>query len=347
MDKITDHSNSRRAIITGSAGFIGFHLCQRLLSEGWEVCGIDGITDYYDTTLKIKRNEILEKNKNFFFKYERLEQKNSIKNIFLEFNPKVVIHLAAQAGVRYSIDHPETYLDSNLIGTFNILEALKEVKCEHFLLASTSSVYGGNRKMPYKETDSTDFPMSFYAATKKSNEVMTHAHSHLFGIPTTCFRFFTVYGPWGRPDMALFKFTEKILNEKSIDVFNNGKMKRDFTYIDDLVEGIRLLIDIVPLKNADVSNEINDDSKSPIAPWRVVNIGNSNPIELETFLEVLEKKIGKRIIKNYLGIQPGDVPETFADISLLKKLTGFSPKTSIEKGIENFLNWYKESYKLD
>ncbi len=308
------------------------------------MCGIDGITDYYDINLKEKRNSILLENKNYIFKYEKLENFKQIVKIFDHFQPDVVIHLAAQAGVRYSIEEPLSYLNSNLVGTFNVLEAIKSLKCMHFLMASTSSVYGGNVEMPYKETDKTEMPMSFYSATKKSAEAMSHAYSHLFDIPTTCFRFFTVYGPWGRPDMALFKFTKNILNGKPIEVYNNGLMKRDFTYIDDLVISIVKLVDQVPNVKNDI-NKMKNDSLSSIAPWRVVNIGSSSPIKLEYFLEVLEKKIGTKIKKRYLEMQAGDVKETYADISLLQSLINYTPSTDIEIGIENFLTWYKKYYQ--
>ena len=242
--------SNRKALITGSAGFIGFHVSQRLLNEGWKVCGVDAITDYYDPKLKLKRNEILKKNKNYIFKKENLENKKNINTIYDDFDPEVTIHLAAQAGVRYSLQSPQSFLDSNIIGTFNILEAAKQRSCRHFLFASTSSVYGGNTKTPYQENDKADQQLSFYAATKKSCESIAHVYSHIYGIPITCFRFFTVYGPWGRPDMALFNFTKKIIKGESIDVFNHGRMKRDFTYIDDLVESVCRLIEVAPQKNA-------------------------------------------------------------------------------------------------
>ena len=346
MTKITPLKDKKKALVTGSSGFIGYHLCQRLLLDGWRVLGLDGMTDYYDISLKKNRNSILEKNKNFTFVYTKLEKKHALKAAFKDFNPSIVVHLAAQAGVRYSITHPETYVDSNILGTFNLLEILKEEKCSHFLMASTSSVYGGNTKTPFAEKDASDFPMSFYSATKKSSENFSHYYSHLFGIPTTCFRFFTVYGPWGRPDMALFKFTESILKEEPIDVYNHGKMSRDFTYIDDIVESIVRLIEVIPKKPSNRINQSISDSISPVTPWRAVNIGGSNPIELEKFIAILEEKIGKKAKKRYLGMQKGDVKNTQADISLLKDLTKFTPKTSVEKGIESFLNWYLNYNKL-
>ena len=347
MKKVSKSVVLKRAVVTGSAGFIGFHVCAQLLDEGWLVCGIDALTDYYDVALKNARNKLLLEQKNFTFFMERLENRDSIRKIFLDFEPDIVIHLGAQAGVRYSIESPSSYVDSNLIGTFNVLEATKDRNCKHLLLASTSSVYGGNTDNPYKEIHKSDIQMSFYAATKKSNEVMSHAYSHLFNLPITCFRFFTVYGPWGRPDMALFKFTSSIIKGQAIDVFNYGNMKRDFTYIDDLVNAIKHLIEVIP-KTPDDKNRkyLEIDSLSSIAPWRVVNIGSSSPISLDFFLEILEKKINRKINKNYLPMQPGDVPSTYADISLLKHLTGFEPTTSIDHGIKEFLEWYKSYYKV-
>ena len=319
---------------------------KKLLEKNWCVLGIDGMTNYYDPYLKERRNKELKDNSSYIFKNVNLENSSSVSNIFEEFDPKIVIHLAAQAGVRYSIDNPLSYVSSNLIGTFSVLEALRKINCAHFLMASTSSVYGGNTKKPFKEIDHTDSQMSFYAATKKSNESMSHSYAHLYNIPTTCFRFFTVYGPWGRPDMALFKFTEKIINNEAIDIFNFGKMKRDFTYIDDLTEAVYRLITVVPEKHFG-KNIILNDSKSPVAPWRVVNIGNAKPIQLQTFLNVLEEKIGIKVIKNYLPLQAGDVLETSADITLLQTLTGFRPNISLENGVEKFITWYKHYYKIN
>ena len=257
-----------------------------------------------------------------------------------------MVHLAAQAGVRYSISNADTYLESNIIGTFNLLEVLKEQGCRHFLMASTSSVYGGNTSIPFKEQDATDFPMSFYSATKKSTENLSHYYSHLFSIPTTCFRFFTVYGPWGRPDMALFKFTDRILRGKPIDVYNRGRMSRDFTYIDDLVESVTRLINVIPSRPSRRINQSVFDSISPVAPWRTINIGGANPVQLETFIDLLEQKIGKNAKKRYLGMQQGDVENTKADISLLKDLIKYVPNTPLENGIECFLRWYLKYYKV-
>ncbi len=335
----------KKILVTGSAGFIGFHLSKQLLQENNIVHGIDSITSYYDVKLKKSRNDILLEKKNYSFSKTRLEDKEKLKNIFNDFRPHIIIHLAAQAGVRYSISDPESYLQSNLIGTFNILEASRQFGCEHLLLASTSSVYGGNVEMPYREIDPTDTPLSFYAATKKSNEIMSHSYSHLFKIPTTCFRFFTVYGPWGRPDMALFKFTSAILNNSPIEIFNKGEMDRDFTYVDDLVDSIIKLSDVIPLNNFKM-NKKEHDSLSMIAPWRVVNIGSANPRNLMDFIDALEKSLGLKAKKRFLGMQPGDVPKTFADNSLLSELVGIQKWTKLEIGIDNFVKWYRSYYKL-
>ncbi len=334
----------KTAFITGSAGFIGFHVCKKLLSIGWKVVGIDGMTDYYDVELKKSRNCILKKSKNFVFKHCLLEDKKLIEDIFSEFKPQIVIHLAAQAGVRYSMEKPQEYVQSNIVGTFNILEFLKEYKCEHFLMASTSSIYGSNEQLPFGENDKCDSQKSIYAATKKAAETLSHTYSHLYDIPTTCFRFFTVYGPWGRPDMALFSFTEKMLNSEPIDVFNMGDMLRDFTFIDDLVEAISKLLEVVPSANS--SKDFAQDSLSDIAPWRVVNIGNSQPRTLMDFITALENALNIKAIKRFLNLQPGDIKETHSDNSLLKDLTGFEPKTNLETGIEEFVQWYKMYKKI-
>ena len=335
----------KKILITGSAGFIGFHLSKRLLQEKFIIHGVDALTPYYDINLKKNRNDILQAHKNYSFSKVRIENEKKIKNIFKEFKPDIIIHLAAQAGVRYSITNPESYLQSNLIGTFNILEAVRQYGCDHLMMASTSSVYGGNTKMPYTEKDFTNTPMSFYAATKKSNEVMSHSYSHLFGIPTTCFRFFTVYGPWGRPDMALFKFTSAILNDAPIDVYNKGEMDRDFTYVDDLVESIVRLSKVIP-KKENFSKKIQHDSLSNIAPWRVVNIGSANPRNLNEFIDALEKSLGHKSQKRFLDMQPGDVPKTFADNSLLNELIGTQKWTKLENGIDNFVKWYRSYYNV-
>ena len=287
----------------------------------------------------------MKKNSNYRFQKCLIEDSDCVFSVFKDFKPEVVIHLAAQAGVRYSIDFPSSYVNTNLVGTFSILEAAKKYNVEHLLMASTSSVYGGNSEMPYKEVDKCDLPMSFYAATKKANESMSHSYSHLYNVPVTCLRFFTVYGPWGRPDMALFKFTKSILEDNPIDIFNKGEMVRDFTYIADLSCAIVKLIPIIP-KFVSSSEKLSIDSISEIAPWRVVNIASSNPQKLMNFIEKLEEFLGKKAKKNFMEIQPGDVPKTEADISLLIELTGFKPKTGLDIGIKDFVSWYK-SYYLD
>ncbi len=331
----------KRFLVTGSAGFIGFHLCELLLKDGNEVIGFDSLTDYYDKYLKIARLEKLTKNKNFIEIRECLTNLEVLEKVFSFYNPNAVVHLAAQAGVRYSLENPRSYLDSNIVGTFNILENIKKFKTPHTLIASTSSVYGANTEMPFNEKQKTETQLSFYAATKKACEVLSHSYSHIYNLPITNFRFFTVYGPWGRPDMALFKFVKAIRERKPIDIYNNGKMKRDFTYIKDLVKSISLLIDCVPQKN----NPISDlDTLSSVAPWRVVNIGNSKAEELLNFITEIENCLGSDAIRNYLPMQKGDVEETFADCNLLFSLTGYRPNTEIKKGIKKFCEWYVEYY---
>ncbi len=332
------------AFITGSAGFIGFHLSNLLLANKWTVIGLDAITNYYDIKLKHDRHNILKKNKNFVG-YEGFIQDNKLLDkIFFSHKPNFIVHLAAQAGVRYSIENPLSYVESNLLGTFHILEIAKKYKPEHFLVASTSSVYGNNEVLPFSENHKSDNPMSFYAATKKSNEVMAHSYSHLFKIPTTVFRFFTVYGPWSRPDMALIKFTKNILNKKPIEIYNNGNMRRDFTYIDDLVQCIKLLINVKPLNPENRISEIENDSISKTAPFRIVNIGNSNSINLLDYVKVLEESLGVIAEKKYLGVQNGEVLETYSDVKLLKNLIGICPNTSIEKGVMEFVKWFRSYY---
>ena len=333
----------RTALITGAAGFIGFHISRKLLEEGWRVIGVDCMSDYYDVSLKNDREVILLKLKNYRSVHAQVEDFGLLLNLFKEERPRVVIHLAAQAGVRYSIENPRAYLESNIIGTFELLEAARAYPPAHMLLASTSSAYGANKQMPYKETDKAEHQMSFYAATKKSTENMAHSYAHLFDLPITMFRFFTVYGPWGRPDMALFKFTQAILEGKAIDVYNFGNMKRDFTYVDDLTHGIRLLMDTIP-NNHDGGEKVNGDSLSAVAPFRVVNIGNSNSVKLTSFIEAIEDVIGLPAIKNLMPMQSGDVPETWANAELLQKLTGFKPNTDIQFGVKAFVNWYNEYY---
>ena len=331
-----------KILITGSSGFIGFHLANKLLRLGYKVHGFDSMNNYYDVSLKKARYNILKKNKNFSFTKNKLENINSLKKTFYKFKPNVVIHLAAQAGVRYSIDKPRVYLDSNVTGTFNIIEASHKLKVKHLIMASSSSVYGANKKIPFKEIDKTETQLSIYAATKKSNESMAHSYSNIWKIPITMLRFFTVYGPWGRPDMALFKFTKGILSNKKIDIYNYGKMYRDFTYIDDIVNGIKLLINKAP--NLKQKNKYKNDSLSPVAPFRILNIGNTKKVYLLNFIKQIELELGKKAIRNYMPLQKGDVKQTLSNTNLLKKITGYNPKTSYKVGIKKFLKWYQEYY---
>jgi len=328
--------------VTGVAGFIGFHLARRLLAAGHEVRGFDGLTQYYDPTLKRARLAELMVEPNFSWFEGMLESKTDLENSLDGFAPDVMVHLAAQAGVRYSIDSPEVYVDSNLVGTFNILELARSAKPGHFMFSSTSSVYGGNEKLPYSESDPAHQPISLYAATKKAGEVMTHAYSHLFDIPTTCFRFFTVYGPWGRPDMAPFKFVERIERGEPIEVYGEGKMSRDFTYIDDLVTGVEKLSTIVPQQGDPIEVPGITDSLSTVAPWRVVNIAGGQPVGLLDFIESIESHLGKEANKVFLPMQPGDVAQTWANAGLLKALTGFLPDTPVDEGVEALVKWYRE-----
>ena len=332
-------------MVTGSAGFVGFHTSQTFLRNKWKVIGLDAITEYYDVNLKKDRHKILEYNHNFKSYEGYLQDQKLLEKIFLKHKPNVIIHLAAQAGVRYSIENPISYVESNLVGTFHMLEMARKFKTKHLLIASTSSVYGSNKEMPLQENQKSDTQMSFYAATKKSNEAMAHSYSHLYDIPITTFRFFTVYGPWGRPDMALFKFTSNILSGKAIDVYNNGDMLRDFTYVSDLVNAIYLLIDKIPPLPRNRDKKIMHDSISDVAPFRVVNIGNSMPINLLDFIAELEKVLGIKAKKNYLAMQDGDIHKTHSDISLLENLIGSQPKTTINEGITGFVEWYKSYYK--
>ena len=315
-----------KIFITGSSGFIGFHLCKKLLDKGHNVCGYDSMNTYYDIRLKKARYEILKKYKNFSFSKGKVENQKILNKLILKFKPRVIIHLAAQAGVRYSIENPKVYLDSNIVGTFNVIEAAKKIKVKHLLIASSSSVYGANKNLPFKEIDKTETQLSIYAATKKSTESIAHSYSHIWKVPTTVLRFFTVYGPWGRPDMALFKFTKGILNKKKIDIYNQGKMYRDFTYIDDIVDGVCLLINKAP--NLNRVKKFTNDSLSSVAPFRILNIGNTQKIYLLDFINALEKEIGLKALRNYKPMQKGDVLMTLSDTSLLKKLTGYKPKTN-------------------
>ena len=334
------------ALVTGSAGFIGYHLSERLLKQGWDVVGLDAMTDYYDVSLKERRHEMLCDHTAFTPVIARLEEPGMLNALFARHRPDAVFHLAAQAGVRHSIDHPEDYVTANLIGVFRLLEAARAHPPRHLLMASTSSVYGANEHMPYCETDKADSQMSFYAATKKANEAMAHSYAHLYGIPTTMFRFFTVYGTWGRPDMAHFKFAKAILEGQPIDVYNHGKMRRDFTYIDDLVEALWRLIDIAPSRPASANMIEADDSLSPVAPFRIVNIGNSQPVALMDYIRAIEKACRREAEKNFMEMQSGDVPATFANTDLLRRLTGFVPDTPIEEGIAKFVDWYREYYDV-
>ncbi|EJM1008006.1 NAD-dependent epimerase [Klebsiella oxytoca] len=331
-------------LVTGAAGFIGFHACKRLLQAGHEVVGLDNMNDYYDVNLKQARLDLLQSPLFSFHKID-LADREGIAQLFAHEKFNRVIHLAAQAGVRYSLENPFAYADSNLIGYLNILEGCRHNHVEHLLYASSSSVYGLNRKMPFSTDDSVDHPVSLYAATKKANELMAHTYSHLYGIPTTGLRFFTVYGPWGRPDMALFKFTKAMLEGKSIDVYNYGKMKRDFTYIDDIVEAIVRMQDIIPQPNPDWTVETGSPADSS-APYRVYNIGNSSPVELMDYITALEEALGMVAEKNMMPIQPGDVLETSADTKPLYDMVGFRPQTTVSQGVKNFVDWYKAYYKV-
>ena len=332
------------AFITGSSGFIGFHLARFFLSNNWIVLGLDALTNYYDVNLKKARQKLLKDNPNFHKYVGFIQDVNLLNKIFSNHKPNIVIHLAAQAGVRYSIENPMSYVESNLLGTFQILEIARKYKPEHLLMASTSSVYGSNKDYPLHENQKINTPISFYAATKISNEAMAHSYSHLYDIPITMFRFFTVYGPWGRPDMALFKFTRNILLDEPIDVYNRGNMLRDFTYVADLVKAIFLLTSKKPTRVNEREDIIKYDNISEVAPYRVVNIGNSNPINLLDFIKELENILGKDAKKNFLSMQDGDIEKTHSDINLLRALTGFEPKTNIHEGICEFVKWYKSYY---
>lgn len=335
----------KKILVTGAAGFIGFHLSNRLLAEGYGVTGLDNLNDYYDVNLKQARLDILMKNSDFRFVKANLTDRQVVDETFRDRKFDYVVHLAAQAGVRYSLQNPYAYLDSNLHGFLNILEACRHHRPEHLIYASTSSVYGANTKQPFSVHDNVDHPISLYAATKKANELMAHTYAALYNIPTTGLRFFTVYGPWGRPDMALFLFTKAILEGKAIDVYNYGRMKRDFTYIDDIVEGLVRLLPRIPQPDKNWSG-MHPDPATSFAPYRLYNIGNNKPVELMRFIEVLEEKLGRKAEKNFLPIQDGDVPETYADVNDLMRDTGFKPSTPIEEGIGKFVDWYKSFYGI-
>jgi UDP-glucuronate 4-epimerase len=334
----------RRVLITGSAGFIGFHLAQLLLREGFAVHGYDGMTDYYEVSLKERRHAILLQNENFSATIAMVEDAARLMDVATAFQPDVIVHLAAQAGVRYSLENPRAYIDANIVGTFNLMECARALQVQHLLMASTSSVYGANEHMPFRETDKADLPLTIYAATKKATEAMGHTYAHLWNLPVTMFRFFTVYGPWGRPDMAFFKFTRAILDGLPIDIYNNGEMYRDFTYVEDLVRGIRLLIDAVPQRLLEGEPVPDGDSLSPVAPYRVVNIGNADKVKLLDFVDAIEQALGITAAKNFMPMQQGDVFATWADISLLQRLTGFHPTTNYRDGVARFVAWYRDYY---
>jgi len=333
-----------RIFVTGSSGFIGFHLSKKLLEKGHTVHGFDSMNKYYDVKLKKARLKILKEYKKFFFTKNKLENKKILSQSILKFKPTVIIHLAAQAGVRYSIENPKAYMDSNIIGTYNVIELAKKIKIKHLLIASSSSVYGANKKLPFVEIDKTETQLSIYAATKKSTESIAHAYSNIWKIPITMLRFFTVYGPWGRPDMALFKFTKGIINKKKIDIYNNGKMYRDFTFIDDVIDGIVALINKAPNKNQ--LGKIKNDSLSSVAPFRILNIGNTKKVFLLDFINELEKQLGKKAIRNYMALQKGDVKITVSNTTLLRKITKYKPKINYKSGIKKFLEWYLFYYKI-
>jgi len=331
-----------KLFITGSSGFIGFHVAKRYLDKGFKVYGFDSMNNYYDVKLKRSRLNILKKYKNFSFTKGYLENQKKLNSSINKFKPSIIIHLAAQAGVRYSIENPKIYLNSNIIGTFNVIECAKKLKIKHLIIGSSSSVYGANKKFPFQEIDKTDRQISFYAATKKSTENIAHSYSSLWKIPITVLRFFTVYGPWGRPDMAYFKFTKNILRGKKIDVYNKGKMYRDYTYIDDIVDGIVKLTNKIPKLNS--SKKYKNDSISHVAPIRTLNIGNTKKVLLSDFISAIEKSLNKKAVKRFLPMQKGDVYSTLSDSSLLRRITGYNPKTKYKDGIKKFLNWYLDYY---
>jgi UDP-glucuronate 4-epimerase len=332
-----------KILVTGVAGFIGMHSAKKLLDDGHEIIGIDNLNDYYDVTLKEDRLKTLEGFKNFKFLKLDIKNQKDVLDLFKKELPQRVLHLAAQAGVRYSIQNPYVYIDSNIQGFINILEGCRAIKTEHLVFASSSSVYGGNAKVPFSEHDNVDHPVSLYAATKKANELMAHTYSHLYHIPTTGLRFFTVYGPWGRPDMALFLFTKAILKDQPIDIFNHGKMIRDFTYVDDIVESLVRIIDKVATPNTSFDAK-NPDPATSHAPYRIFNIGNSQPTPLMDYIEAIESALDKKAIKNLIDMQPGDVPLTSADTSELGQWVNFKPNTSIKEGVKRFVDWYKSYY---
>ena len=330
--------------MTGTAGFIGFHLAKLLLKEGFQVHGYDGMTDYYDVSLKRRRHQMLLQSPNFAATEGMLEDTDRVRDTAEAFQPDVIVHLAAQAGVRHSLENPRAYIDTNVVGTLNVMEAARHHKVQHLLMASTSSVYGANEDMPFVETQKADTQLTMYSATKKANESMGHAYAHLWDLPTTMFRFFNVYGTWGRPDLGLYKFVDAILDDRPIDIYNHGDMYRDFTYVDDLVRGIRLLIDAAPVRPA-LQDDIPEwDSLSPVAPYRIVNIGNSDKVALLDFIDAIEDNLGKKAIRNYLDMQMGDVQASWADATALQNLTGYRPQTDFKDGIARFVEWFREYY---
>lgn len=335
----------QRIFITGTAGFIGFHLAELLLSQGLQVHGYDGMTDYYDVSLKRRRHQHLLQKPGFETTEGMLEDEALLRRTIADFRPDAIVHLAAQAGVRYSMEHPRTYIYSNVVGTFNILEIARSLGVGHLLMASTSSVYGANIEMPFGECEKADTQLSIYAATKKATESMAHSYAHLFDIPVTMFRFFTVYGTWGRPDLALFKFVDAILDGRSIDIYNHGDMERDFTYVADVARAIHLLIDAVPPQVEGRGAMPAHDSVSPVAPFRIVNIGNGHPVPLRDFIDEIERCLGKKSDRNYLPMQPGDVRATWADTTLLQELTGYTPHTEVREGVARFVDWFRDYYQ--
>jgi len=334
-----------RILVTGAAGFIGSALTHRLLDRGDEVLGYDNLNDYYDVRLKQARLDRLTPREGFSFRKESLEDRAAMEKVFAEFKPQRVVNLAAQAGVRYSLENPRAYIDANIVGFINVLECCRHGGVEHLVYASSSSVYGANRTLPFAVEDSVDHPVSLYAATKKSNELMAHTYSHLFALPTTGLRFFTVYGPWGRPDMALFLFTAKILAGEPIDVFNYGKHSRDFTYVDDIVEGVIRTLDRVPAADP-TFDPLKPSPATSSAPYRVYNIGNHRPVQLSRYIELIEQALGRTAEKRFLPLQPGDVPDTEADVEALMRDTGYHPETDVETGIQRFVDWYRDFYRV-
>lgn len=336
----------RKILVTGSAGFIGFHLVRMLLDEDFEVIGLDGMTDYYDVRLKERRHQILLQSERFSAHVGMLEDFEGLRALTTTHRPEMIVHLAAQAGVRYSLENPRAYIDANVIGTFNVLECAREVGVDHLLMASTSSVYGANDALPFHEREPVSRPMTLYAATKIAGETMGHSYAHLWNLPITMFRFFTVYGPWGRPDMALFKFTRGILSGEPIEIFNDGEMYRDFTFVTDLVRAIRLLLDVPPVRPKSSADIADGDSLSSVAPFRVVNIGNGEKVRLADFVDAIERECATAATRHHLPMQKGDVPATWANADLLQRLTGYSPQTSYKEGVRQFVEWYRVYYNV-